>query len=352
MEEKPSRYLPFRVLVWGLLIGLVLALLLMAKTLLQPLFLAILLAFLLHPVSEFLRRRLRIPHGVAIFMCVVGSVAVLVVSSVVLTQQLSNFISETPKLKERVSDNIEHIQEGLSHVLGVPISEQQQFINKQLNNAIGQSGEALQTLASATLSTAVTIGILPVYTFFLLLYRLKFYGLLCDIIRSTHYKRADLIVSQVSRVTGRYMSGIITVVLILCVLNSTGLWLVGAKYAILLGVVSAVANFIPYFGTLIGGGLALVISLMLQGDLHVALGIAILFIVIQFLENNILTPRITGGSVRLNPLITILAIVTGGMVWGVIGMFVSVPFLGMFRIVCANIEPLQPLGRFLTAGKR
>ena len=350
---RPSvQYLPFRLLVWLLLIAIGIEFLLVAKSLLLPLVLAVLLAFLLFPITEFLRRKLRMPSGLAIFLCVVSSVAILVLSIIVLTNQITSFVSETPQLRERVLENIYHIQEEFGKVFHVPISEQRQFISKNINKLISQSGEALKTLASATFSIAVTVGILPVYTFFLLLYRNKFYNLLTAIIQSAHYERTDLIVKQISMVTSRYLSGVITVVLILCVLNSAGLYLVGARYAILLGVVSAVANFIPYFGTLIGGALALIISLLLQGSGQVAIGISLLFIGIQFLENNILTPRITGGSVRLNPLITILAIVTGSMIWGVAGMFVAVPLLGMFRIVCDNIEGLHPLARFLSAGKR
>lgn len=352
MTGSSVEYRPFRVLVWLLLTGIGIEILLVAKSLLLPLTLAILLAFLLHPVVTFLRRKLRLPYGLAIFICVVSSVAILVTTIIVLANQISSFVSETPQLKERVLENIYHVQEEFGAYFHVPISEQRRFVSKNISKVIGQGGEALKTVASATFSTAVTVGILPVYTFFLLLYRNKFYNLLTAIVQSAHYQRTDLIVTQVSMVTSRYLSGVITVVLILCVLNSTGLYLVGARYAILLGVVSAVANFIPYFGTLIGGALALIISLLLQGSGQVALGIALLFIGIQFLENNILTPKITGGSVRLNPLITILAIVTGSMIWGIAGMFVAVPFLGMFRIVCDNIEGLHPVARFLSAGKR
>jgi predicted PurR-regulated permease PerM len=129
--------------------------------------------------------------------------------------------------------------------------------------------------------------------------------------------------------------------LILIILNSIGLLIVGVKYAIMFGILSALMNIIPYFGTLIGAAIPLSYTL-LSGEPEKALGVLILFAIIQFTENNILTPNITGGSVQINPFFTILSIVLGGMVWGIPGMLVSVPLMGAIKIIFENIEPLHP----------
>ncbi len=139
----------------------------------------------------------------------------------------------------------------------------------------------------------------------------------------------------------------VIVILILCVINSTGLLLIGVEYAILLGILSALMNFIPYFGTLIGGAIPLLYTFTVQGEPNKAIAVVGLFVLIQFTENNILTPNITGGSVNINPFFTILIIVVGGMIWGLPGMFVSIPLLGMFKIYCDNKQELSALSYLL-----
>ena len=143
------------------------------------------------------------------------------------------------------------------------------------------------------------------------------------------------------------MGGVVLVVLILTVLNSAGFLIIGLEYALLLGVVSALFNFIPYFGTLIGGAVPLLFSVLSNGFTGQALAILLFFLGVQFLENNILTPKITGGQVQLNPLFTILAIIAGGMIWGLPGLLVAVPFLGMFRVVCKHVPGMEPYAYLL-----
>jgi predicted PurR-regulated permease PerM len=82
---------------------------------------------------------------------------------------------------------------------------------------------------------------------------------------------------------------------------------------------------------------------LLTGDSpNLALGVLILYAIVQFLEHNVLTPNITGGYVNLNPLVTIISIIIAGMVWGIIGMFIVIPFMATVKIVMEYFEPTQP----------
>jgi predicted PurR-regulated permease PerM len=108
------------------------------------------------------------------------------------------------------------------------------------------------------------------------------------------------------------------------------------------GILSALMNFIPYFGTLIGAAFPLLYTLASDEPSN-AWSVIILFLIIQFTENNILTPTITGGRVAINPLFTIFTIIIGSLAWGIPGMFLFVPFVGMFKVVCENVEPLKPI---------
>ena len=119
------------------------------------------------------------------------------------------------------------------------------------------------------------------------------------------------------------------------------------KYAILFGVVSAFFNFIPYFGTWIGAFFPFMFALLTGDSPNLALWVLAFFALIQFTENNILTPNITGGYVRLNPFITILALIAGSMVWGVAGMLLAIPIIASLKIIFENFESTKPIAFLL-----
>jgi predicted PurR-regulated permease PerM len=149
----------------------------------------------------------------------------------------------------------------------------------------------------------------------------------------------------------KYISGLFTVVAILAVLNFLGLYLLGLKYAILFGIISASFNLIPYFGTWIGAAFPLTFALLTGDSPRLFISVFLMYLVVQFTENNILTPNITGSYVRINPLMTILGIIIGGLVWGVTGMLVVIPFLATIKIIFENIEWLKPIAYLISNDK-
>src|SRR5690606_36189174 len=192
------------------------------------------------------------------------------------------------------------------------------------------------------------IGLMPVYIFFLLYYRNKFYRFIVEIVPDENEYQTEKIVSELNTVIVKYMKGILIVVLILCVTHSVALMIIGIKFPILLGVIAAIFNFIPYFGTLYGAVFPLLYAFLTGDTLAPLLYITIYFLIIQFVENNILTPNITVGQVRLNPFVTILGLMFGSMLWGVAGMFIIVPYLAMIRIYCDHVDFLMPVGFLLS----
>jgi len=150
------------------------------------------------------------------------------------------------------------------------------------------------------------------------------------------------VLREIASVVTRYMLGVASVVLILCVFNSIGLLLIGIKYPFLLGVISALFSFIPYFGNFIGGSIPLIFALLTEDSQVYALRIAIFVYIIHFFENNILSPNIVGNNIRINPFIIILGLIAGSMIWGVPGMLVVIPFLAMLHIVLKKIPGMQP----------
>lgn len=312
-----------------------------AKVLLYPMVMALLFTFLLLPVANYLESKgfTRIlTNFVVIFAIafVVASVFYLVYS------QLGVLLKEVPDLRDQAQANVESIAGSISRRIGVSTDEFKTWVSDRINE-LGENDFFINTIFPSTTSTLMAIGLMPVYVFLMLYYRDKFYKFLLMIFPESLHEKAVRVITEISQVTIHYMRGVFFVVLILCVLNSVGLILVGVKFPILMGILSALCNFIPYFGTLIGALFPLAMAVFAGESGNEVIGVIILFVIIQFTENNILTPNITGGSVQINPFVTIISIIVGGMIWGIPGMFVVVPLIGMFKIVLANYTPTKPL---------
>lgn len=317
-----------------------------AQKFLAPLFVAILFSYLLFPVANFLEKH-GIPRILANLISILGGLAIIIGIIAFFIEQFSIFFEDLPQMKNQATENLRRFEQWISSVFRVPEENVRQWLNDWIA-ALTNSQDTFITAFQTTASTVIRVALMPVYVFFMLYYRNKFYNFLIQMAPDNEEKRAEKILNEVNHIAINYMTGVFIVVLIISVLNSLGLAIIGLEYPILLGVTAALFNFIPYFGTLIGAIIPLLFSLLAMDSLDYALWVVIYFLIIQFIENNILTPNITGGSVRMNPFITILSLIVGSMIWGVVGMFIVVPFMAMFRIFCENITFLKPVGYFLS----
>lgn len=339
----------FKILLRAVLILTILAVaavLIVARAFFYPVFLAVLLSYLLYPLAHFFEKRIK--HcGIATLLSIFCGIAVFVGSFLFLSQQLSFFLDEIPEFQKQALSNLTDLQSYISRNSFITFSSDD-WLKDQINTLLQSQESFLGQVFNATTGTLVAFGVQPVYVFFILYYRSHFRKFLFKVTQPKDHPTLEKIIVEVSSVTNNYVTGIFIVVLILCVINSVGLMIVGLEYAVLFGIISALLNFIPYFGTLIGATVPLLYALV-SPEPSKALGVIILFIIVQVLENNFLTPNITGGRVAINPLFTIFAIILGGLAWGIPGMFLSVPFLGIFKVVCQNVEPLKPIAFILSS---
>lgn len=320
-----------------------------ARNFLYPIFFAVLLSYLLYPFASFLEKK-GVPRILAIIISILFAIVLIAGAGFFVYTQVQVFVDDFPTFKRQALANVDQLELFIEEQFDVSSTEQHQWIKERINDIFESGAQFFGSAFTATTGTITKIVLMPVYIFFMLYYRNKFKEFIMQFIPRGKHEKTERLLSDVSFVTERYMGGVFAVVLILCFLNSIGLMIVGLKYAILLGVISALFNFIPYFGTLIGGVVPLIYALLLSPFPQKAIGVIILFIIIQFLENNILTPNITGGNVQLNPFITILSIILGGMIWGLPGMVLIVPFIAMFKIFCGYVDSLKPYNYLLGIG--
>ena len=307
--------------------------------------LAVMFSYLIFPLSAGLEK-VRVPRGPAIIISILIGISVFGALMFFLYNRLTFFLDDLPSLKANTQETLDLILDRIESNFGLAVEGQKRVLRDGVNQALETGALSFQRTFSATTTTIFTFGIMPVYVFFMTFYRNKFRNFLLMITSQDNHERTKIILDQISKVTTQYVGGVTMVVLILCVLNSLGLWIVGIKYALMFGIISALMNFIPYFGTLIGAAFPLLFTII-SGSPEKALGVIVLFAIIQFTENNILTPNITGASVQINPFFTILVLVIGGLTWGIPGMLVAVPALGMLKIIFDNVDVLNPFAFLL-----
>ena len=347
MEIKNRRYeLVKRATVYILFFIVAIYGLIKAQSFLAPVFLAILFSYLLYPIASFLEKH-RVPRIASNLISIFIGIGILVGIIHFFTRQFAGFAQDFPEMKEQAVQNLSSIEKWISSTFGLSEDSVKDWVSGSVNGMMDSAG-IFKKAFKVTTNTIVTIGLMPVYVFFMLYYRNKFHDFLIKLASDDERERTEDTLDKVNLVAKKYITGVFIVVLILSVLNSVGLSIIGLKYPVLLGVTAALFNFIPYFGTLIGALLPLIFSMLVMDSLSYTLWVLIFFLIIQFTENNILTPNITGGSVRLNPFVTILSLIVASMIWGVAGMFMVVPFTAMFRIFCEHIPSLKPVAFLLS----
>lgn len=323
-------------------LGLVIAFLILGKPILLPLVAAILLSFLVLPIVQKLEKW----HLPSWLSAIVGVLTVgVAVSALVLFfwWQMLSFADELPSLKASLQDKQNDILTYIKSTFSISHSEQQQWLLEKRNDFFQKGQENAGAFFSATGSFVSSIVLLPMFMFFLLLYRNKFRQFL-ELVNPNKENKVVNIFRKIATVSQSYIRGMGIVIVILAVLNSIGFSLLGLKYAVLLGALAAALNIIPYVGVLIGSLLPIAMALVTKDSIFYAVGALGVCVVVQFLENNIITPKIVGSSVNINPLASILAMLIGGLIWGLAGLVLALPLAGSIKVLLDNVDGLRPLG--------
>jgi predicted PurR-regulated permease PerM len=331
-----GRYIGMRLTYFLLAIFLIVYGLILARDFLYPLAFGILISYLLYPLVNFLEKK-GLPRIFSILIPIIIALFVFGFLAVFVLKRVSLFLDELPEFRQKTIMHIEDLQYFVENEFGIPAERLKTF----LLSRIFDIGSESEKVFSTTTGTLFVILMQPVYVFLFLYYRTKFAYFILKVVGRQNRTIAIGVLRDVARVVTRYMLGVTTVVLILCIFNSIGLLIIGIQYPLLLGVISAMFSFIPYFGNFIGGSIPFVFALLTEDSTVYSIRIAIFVYCIHFFENNILSPNIVGSHIRINPFVIILSLIIGALVWGIPGMLVAIPFLAMLNIILKKIPGMQ-----------
>ena len=333
---------PFYVRVTIILFGLVLASYALAnlQDILVPFSYALFLAILLNPLVGWLAEW-RIPRVLSIALVLVTAVVVIGAAWYLLAVQVSHFTARLPELERKTADLMSRFQQNLSSK--IPIAKQNHYIAQAKAGIEPLIGRALGSAAG----TLITISLIPVYTFLLLYYRTLILNFIYEIFAEEQEGEVRTVLQQSRGAIQSYMYGIVIRGAIVAVLNTIALLLLGVPYAILLAVLGAILNVLPLFGGVLATVLAIAVVTLTKEGIHTQIGVTICYIVIQFVDNHFLIPYLVGSRVKINALISVIAILLGAAVWGFSGMILAIPFIGILKIIFDRIPEMGPWGRLL-----
>ncbi len=324
-------------------IGLIITFLIVGKPILLPLGFALLFSFLLLPISSKLEEW-KFPRVLAIIISLL--IAITVVAGLVyfFYKQIQIFVTDWPELSSELTHKIEKVNRWIHETFNYTEYEQKTWLNERLTKAGESAGQVALGVFTATGTFVASVALLPIFIFFLTYYRFKFANFIRLVFKDGKDEHVLTIMQKISTISQKYLKGVLLVVFILSVLNSTGFMLFGLRHAILFGVLLAFLNIIPYVGVMLGSALPITMALVTEDSIGIAIGVAGVCVVVQFLENNFITPNIVGSSVSINPFVAIIGLTTAALIWGVFGMVLVLPFLGMLKVVFDNIDSLKPYG--------
>lgn len=317
-----------------------------------PIALAFLTSYLIFPIVGLFENKLKFKRLLAVLIAIFFLIIIAFGVSTFFISQFKVLIGDLPTIKIQIKQKIDFFQTLIETKTNLSIIEQNEFFKKTIKN-IGESTDKILGYLIKSISNLITILLfIPIFSAFMLLYRDRWKNFLLKVAKEKNTKLTEILLEKISKITVKYMLGVLTVCAILATSHSIFLIVIGAKYPILIGILAGCVSIIPYFGTLLSMIIPLTFSILISPNPYEPIYIVAYWLAINSVDNNILTPTITGGNVNLNPLITILTLILGATLWGIAGMIVAIPFIGIIKIICDHVPGLEPYGYFLGIEKK
>lgn len=309
-----------------------------------PILLSLLFAILLRPVAHFLKSKLRFPHVIAVIFTVFLFIFIVIGVLTFISWQISDIANDWDKIKTNVSIHFNNIQEIVRVNFNLSKTEQKKLIDDAAKSSL-KTGKSIvgSTLMSFT-DTLLNLTLIPIYTFLFLLYRTHFIKFLSKLFKPENNEKLQNILFQVKISIQSYIIGLIIQMVAVSTLTTIGFMIIGVKYAIVLGIITGLLNLIPYIGILFAGLLSIIATLTGSPDLSLILGVVIVIVIVQIIDNNLLVTLIVSSKVKINAFASIVGIIIGGAIAGFAGMFLAIPMIAILKVIFDRIEPLEPWG--------
>jgi predicted PurR-regulated permease PerM len=318
----------------------------LAKSIIVPIVFAMIISIVLHPLVNFLVK-IKINRVISIITTLLLTFLIMSALGLLIISQISRFSESWPELVEKFTVIINQAISEISGYLDINPQQIYGWIAKTQADILNSSSAAIGKTLATVGNGLVIIFLIPVYIFLMLYYQPLLIEFIRKLFGSSNQTKVNYVVTQTKSVVQQYLIGLLIEALIIAVLEIITLLVLGIDYAILLGVLGALLNMIPYIGGLVAVAMPMAVALVTKDNSWYAVYVLIIYYIIQLIDNNFIVPKIVSSKVRINALFSIIAVIAGNALWGITGMFLSIPLLAIVKVIFDNIDPLKPWGFLL-----
>ena len=315
------------------------------QSILVPLIYSLLIAIVLHPAVIYLTKK-KINRVLAITITVLVVIVFVILFVVILSSKIVQFSDAFPQLVKKFSELTETSVAWVSDTFHISTRKINLWITQKNAEMLNESGSIIGQTLISTGSALVVLVLIPVYTFMILFYQPLLLEFIHRLFNPSKHGDVSEVLSATKKIVQSYLVGLLLEALIVAALNASSLLILGIDYAILLGVIGAIVNVIPYIGGIIAVALPMLIALATKSPAY-ALFVLIAYIIIQFVDNHFIIPKIVASKVKINALVSVLVVLGGGALWGIPGMFLSIPLTAILKVIFDHVEALKPWGYLL-----
>ncbi|WP_131537420.1 AI-2E family transporter [Pedobacter nototheniae] len=322
------------------------AVIVIGRDIIMPILMAFFISIMLLPVYRFLRKK-KVPESLSIILPIV--LVALFVGLIVwfFSNQIGALVKDFPQIKKNVALHLKSLSEWVSQLTHYSTTEQLKFIDDKSNDLLNMGGKLAGGAALTLSGVFVFIGLLPIYIYLMLFYKDILLKFIFMWFKTDHHPKVKEAIYETESIIKSYLIGLLIQISYMTILLGGILMLIGIKHALLIGVIFAILNLIPYVGALIGNIIGVLLTLTSSQELWPVITVLGVIAFVQFLDNNILMPRIVGSKVKINALFAILGVFIGGSVAGVSGMFLALPIVAVLKIIFDRTEMFKQWGVLL-----
>lgn len=336
---------PFYIKLSCILISIIILgfLAIIGQQILVPMVLGLLIAILLIPLCRFMETKLRFPRGLSSVLASVLALAIIGGVIYMMSMEVAKLANDWPQFQKQFIDLIDNLQGWISRTFGVRRHDQLEYLNDTLKKSISTGTAILEKTLTSVGYVLMLTGFTFLFTLFFLLYRTHLLKFLVASFTETYHKTVFEIVENIQFMVKKYLVGLFLQMIIVTILSFIAYTIIGVKYNFMLAILTGILNILPYIGIFTALLIGALITFATSGISHV-LFIVIAIVVIHAIDGNIIMPRVVGSKVKINSLIVIIGLVVGEMLWGIAGMFLTIPVLAILKIIFDRVEGLQSWG--------
>jgi len=321
------------------------------KEILSPLIFSLLFAILLLPLAVFFEKKCRLPRSASAGLSVVLFLLAIAGVLYMVGSQLTNLASDWPLFRAQLESSMTNLRQWVSATFHIEVNKQMSYINSSASKLLNVSTTVLGTTVVTVSSVMLFLVFTMIDTFFLLFYRRLILKFLIGVFKEENAVTLYEVVAHIQSLIRKYILGLLLEMGIVAGVCCIAFWLLGIKYAVLLGLITGLFNIIPYIGIFSALLLSTLITFATGAAAGKILIVVITVVAMHLVDSNILLPLVVGSKVRINALITLLGVIIGELMWGIPGMFLAIPVIAMAKTIFDRVEGLQPWGILLGSEK-